>query len=303
MYVFNRSASKDYEGRRNNHASKDDENVIRIPGGIPAIVDEETFNKAQEKSRLNQRLGGAYRAKQQYLLTGIIVCGECLKREGKDILMMGNCKHSGQGKNLHVTYRCGQRHRTKTCTNKEIRREYIENYVLTQLERRVFSEKAIPRLAQMLNDYQQSAMSARESENEPLARELAEVNGQIANIVKAVSEGYGQASFVGKLTELEDRKAQVETRMAENRSRLRTDPVTEADLRDLLGRFREFVKSRDIPEIKKFIASFIQKVIVYGDHITVVFFFARFAVYANDGLTFAVNATRSKLGGKAGTAA
>ena len=302
-YVFNRSAAKDPEGRRNSHACKEESSIIRIPGGIPAIVDEETFRKAQEKSRLNQRMAGGYKAKQHYLLSGLIFCGECLEREGKDILMMGNAKHAGSGKNLHVTYRCGQRHRTHTCDNVELRREYIEDFVLRALERRVFSEKAIPKLAARLNEYQQKAMVGRESENEPLKLELAEVERQVANIVSSVAEGYGQASFVGKLAELEDRKAQIETRLMENQSRLRKEPITEADLRLLLDNFRQYIRERNVPEIKKFLASFIQKVVVFRDHVVVVLFLAQFSVYANDSLSFEVSTSRSQLGGKAGNVA
>ena len=303
IYVFNRSATKDYEGKRNNHASKDDESVIRIAGGIPAIIDEEIFRQAQEKGKLNQRQPGGYKAKQTYLLSGLIFCGECLDREKKDILMMGNSKYCGQGKNLHITYRCGCRHRTHSCDNKEIRREYVEDFVLDQLERRVFSIKAIPKLAKRLNDYQQQAMIGREGEIEPLKLELAEMDRQIANIVKAVSEGFAQSSMAGKMAELEERKAQIETRLQETQSKLRKEPITEEDLKQLLGTFRQYVKARDIPEIRKFISSFISKVIVYKDHVTVVFLFAQFALYANEGLTFTVKVSRSKLYGNAGTAA
>ena len=302
-YIFNRTQTKDYEGKRNNHASKDDDSQIRIPGGIPAIVAEETFRKAEEKMKQNRRQSGSYKSKQNYLLSGLIYCGECLERDGKDILMMGNAKYSGQGKNLHVTYRCGCRHRTHSCDNKEIRREYIEDFVLDQLEKRVFSEKAIPKLAAQLNEYQEQAAAGREAENEPLKLELAATDKQIANIIKAVTEGFAQASMAGKMTELEGRKAQIETRLLENQTKLKQDKITETDLRNLLGMFRQFVKERNIPEVKRFLASFVQKVIVHKDHVVVVFLFAQFAVYRSEGMTFSVNILRSKICGKAGTAA
>lgn len=303
MYIFNRSETKDCDGRRNNHASKAEESQIRVPGGIPAIVDEETFRKAQAKMKSNQRQSGTYKAKQLYLLSGLIVCGECLLRKEKETLMMGNAKHAGSGKNLHVTYRCGERHRTHTCSNREIRREYVEEFVLDQLEKRVFSSAAIPKLAAKLNEYQQKTLVGRETETEPLTLELADVEKQIANIVQAVAAGFAQASMAVKMAELEERKAQIEARLQENREKLRREPITEQELRNLLGAFREFVKERNIPEVRKFIGSFIKQVVVYKDHVVVVFLFAQFAVYANDGLSFVVRASRKKLCGKAGTAA
>jgi site-specific DNA recombinase len=295
VYIFNRSAEKDCDGKRNNHASKAEEAVIRIPGGVPAILDQETFDKAQEKMRLNAKQPGGFKAKETYLLSGLIYCGECLLREGKDVMMMGNAKHCGSGKNKHVTYRCGQRHRTHTCDNKEIRREYIEDFVLTKLERWVFNEKAIPKLAKKLNEHRQKSVAGRELENEPLTLALAEVERQIGNIVKAVTEGLGQESFAAKLSELEAQKRQITSRLSENSNKLRQREITESELRQLLGVFREYVKERNIPEVKKFIGSFIKKVIVYKDHVIVVFFIAQFAAYANDGLTFEVSIDRWKL--------
>ena len=195
------------------------------------------------------------------------------------------------------------RHRTHTCDNKEIRREYIEDFVLTKLERWVFNERAIPKLAKKLNEHQHKSIAGRELENEPLTLELAEVERQIGNIVKAVSEGFGQESFARKLAELEERKVQITTRLAENSSKFRRQEITEAELRQLLAMFRQFVKERNIPEVRKFIGSFIKRVIVYRDHVVVVFLIAQFAAYANDGLSFSVGIQRSKLCGDTGTAA
>ena len=136
-----------------------------------------------------------------------------------------------------------------------------------------------------------------------MARELREIDRQINNIVQAVSEGFSQSSMVGKLAELEERKAQVESRLQENRNKLQREPVTEEAVRKLLGRFREFVRARDIPEIKKFINSFVKKVIVSKGHVVVVFLFAQYALFHNDGMSFSVNVSRGKLCGKAGSAA
>ena len=162
---------------------------------------------------------------------------------------------------------------------------------------------AIPKLAKELNEYQQKALVGREAETEPLTMELADVEKQIGNIVQAVAAGFAQASVAAKMSELEARKTQIEARLQENREKLRREPITEQQLRNLLGAFRQFVKTRNIPEEKKFIGSFIKQVVVYKDHAVVVFLFAQFAIYANDGLSFVVRASRKKICGQAGTAA
>ncbi|GLI09319.1 hypothetical protein YDYSG_53510 [Paenibacillus tyrfis] len=65
---------------------------------------------------------------------------------------MGNVKHSGRNKLKYVTYRCGNRDRTKDCKYPELRCEYIENYVLAQLQEKIFNEEAIPLLAKQLSE-------------------------------------------------------------------------------------------------------------------------------------------------------
>jgi site-specific DNA recombinase len=58
--------------------------------------------------------------------------------------------------------------------------------------------------------------------------------------------------------------------------------------------FRGYIKERNVPEIRKFIGSYIEKVIVYKDHVEVVFFFC----VGKDGagqLRFAAKLSRDRL--------
>lgn len=49
-YVFNRSVSKPKQlgMKRSHRKNKNEEEIIRVPNGIPAIVDEETFELVQK---------------------------------------------------------------------------------------------------------------------------------------------------------------------------------------------------------------------------------------------------------------
>lgn len=49
-------------------------------------------------------------------------------------------------------------------------------------------------------------------------------------------------------------------------------------MRALFGGFRQYVKEQNVPEIRKFISSYVEKVIIYKDHVEVVFFFCAGAV-------------------------
>lgn len=271
-YIYNRTISKNMDGKRNNHGTRDEENIIRIPGGMPAIIEIEAFRQVREKMKKNKHQPGAYKAKETYLLSGLIVCGECLEREKREYSMMGNVKHAGRDKLKHVTYRCGNRERTKICDNKEIRREYIEDYVLAELEKNIFNEKAVPYLVKKINEYQKDSSTERDSDLARLTVVLADINVQIGNIVEAIATGFGAAVLASKLAELDEKKFTTETAIQIAKSKQTRVEVTEQQLRGLFTVFRKFVAERNISEIKKFIGNYLEKVIVYKDHVEVVFF-------------------------------
>ncbi len=208
--------------------------------------------------------------------------------------MMGNVKHSGRNKIKPVSYRCGNRERTKTCDNKELQREYIEEYVLSELERQIFNDKAIPYRVKKLNKYQESRCSGFESEMARLTTTLADVEKQIHNIVEAIVAGAG-ASLVSKLTELEETKARVETNMLEIQAKNKQTPITEESLKGLFFMFKEFVTNRNILEIRKFIGNYVEKVIVYKDHVEVVFFFRYSEAHESDTYQFSAQMNRKQL--------
>lgn len=264
-YVFNRSASKNSSGQRNHHSSKAEDDIIRIENGMPAIISKEEFQKANQRMDKNKKGPGTYKSKEIYLLSGLIFCGEC------GHAMSGNMRYGGRNKNKYVSYRCGNRERTKQCCNKELRREYIESYVLHELEKNIFNDAAIPFLIEKLNEYQNSKSVKNTTEADAMKRLLDEINRQIENIVNAIASGFFQSSFKDKVTELEEQKAALELKLKEIELSKATTVITEEMLRNLFSMFREFVTTRNIPECKKFIDSYVDKVVVYQDHVEVTF--------------------------------
>lgn len=77
-----------------------------------------------------------------------------------------------------------------------------------------------------------------------------------------------------KIDELEQVKLNLDLQMNElNIENKVVDGVCaiEEQMRTMFSRFKEFVLERNIPECKKFIGDYINEVIVYKDHIEVVF--------------------------------
>ncbi len=80
-----------------------------------------------------------------------------------------------------------------------------------------------------------------------------------------------QEEFKVNMDELKERKSELEFKQAQLKSDEMTQIVTEEDLRKLLNNFNGYVISRNIPECKKFIQDFVKEVVVYKEHIEIIF--------------------------------
>lgn len=266
VYIFNKSAKKDAFGKRNSHACKEKSEIIRIENGMPQIITKETFQKAQEVLNRRKRKPGVNKAKENYLLAGLIRCGCCGKH------YQGN-RRKPKNKPKYVSYRCSYRRITssKICDNKEIRKEYIEEYVLSELETKIFNDKALGYLVEGINKNLQKQNKVDDEKMEVIANELTEIEAQINNIITAIASGFIQEEFKVKMDELKERKSELEFKQSQLKADDIAQVVTEADVRMLLNNFKGYVISRNIPECKKFIQDFVKEVVVHKEHIEVIF--------------------------------
>ena len=132
-YVYNRRVAKSLTGKYNSHANKPEDEIVRIPNAVPRIIDDETFNKVQARLNQNKRKTFTYNSKSNYLLSGLIVCGQC------GFHYQGNSRKNSKGK-VYSSYRCGKKQNHKIgCGNSEIEKNRLENFVIEQLQNYLFS--------------------------------------------------------------------------------------------------------------------------------------------------------------------
>jgi site-specific DNA recombinase len=126
VYVFNRSEAKGYDNKRNSHRNKPPEEIIRIEGGMPAIISRETWEAAQEK-----RISHMHHARHcncVYLLSRLVVCGVCGKMMHGTIRLRNNLP-------TYHTYTCGTK--KAECDNpKAIEKNSLEQYVIALVEKK-----------------------------------------------------------------------------------------------------------------------------------------------------------------------
>lgn len=144
VYIFNRSVSKN-GSKRNHHRSKTPDKIIEVPGGMPVIIDEHDFREVQTLMDNRKHAPGRNKAKVNYLLSGKVYC-QC------GATMNGNSSsyRTAEGTMKQYYYECNKANRIGDCSTGKIRKELVEEHVLSDMEAALFSPQAIPVLAQRL---------------------------------------------------------------------------------------------------------------------------------------------------------
>lgn len=267
VYVFNKTQRKGVNGKRNGHKQKSEDEIIKVEGGMPQIIDKEVFRQAQEMMQKRKKTPGSHKATTLYLLTGIIRCGEC------GYAMQGNKRKDKYG-NDYISYRCGCRKQKRDCKNKEIKRDYLEEFVLTELEKHVLNDEVIPVLSKELNERIKTKSNDNKEMLNNLKNKLEKVNKEIENILNAIMSGIVNKMLKDKLDELERVKLNLEVKINElsiESNASESINITEDQIRSMFGSVKEFVLTRNLPQCKKFISDYVKGVIVYRDHIEVIF--------------------------------
>ena len=109
---------------------------IITPGGIPAIVPQDLFDRVQQRLTKNKKAPARHKAEDDYLLTTKLFCGTC------GAMMVGESgTSSSKGRKYHY-YRCVNTKKHKTCAakHKSIRKPPIENAVVNAVMARVMDD-------------------------------------------------------------------------------------------------------------------------------------------------------------------
>lgn len=230
---------------------------VVIPGGVPAIVPQELFDRVQERMEKNKRAPAMSKADEGFLLTTKLFCGKCGR------LMVGESGTSHTGKK-HYYYKCGSAKRKTGCTKKAVKKDWIENLVVGRTMRMIFDDRTLAAIAEMVLEVQ-----SRESTSLPvLKRQLAQAEQGIENMLNAIQQGLFTPSTKQRLEELEAAKERLTVSILQEE--LKKPRLTKEQILFFLNRFRTIDTSK--PEQRqRLIDSFVNAVYVYDDKIILTF--------------------------------
>ena len=225
---------------------------VEIPDGIPSIINKKTFYEIQKKFEENRRAMPKNRRK--YLLSGKLYCGKC----GSPMTGISGTSHTGQ---KYAYYKC----RSKDIDN--IPKDEIENLVLEESVRFFSSESELSQLVEMLY-YYLAQKNSPEAKYRVSKSRLLDLRKQRDNLINVLAQT-GNASLVAKLEEVEAELARLEAIDAEDRKQ---KTFSREELRATITLFFDPSRWPDPEKTKaQIIKALVKEVIVYEDHIDIVF--------------------------------
>lgn len=257
VYIFNRKHEKDCLGNRKPQLN-DEEDIIKIEGGMPQIITKEMFNMVREKMQLNKEKVNANSKNEAFLLSGKIRCGVC------GAPMTGNTKWCNDGKKRYSTYRCSNRAQHKAeCNNKEIRKDYIEGYVIRKTIKELLEETNIIKIYHMMeSNIHKETIRIKDDLKNVCARKI-----RIEESIKAFKY-VGNEEMVKELT---DKRQKLEQQSSRLFKMLETKNVDLEKIKHNLKNIQKYITASDDEMCRKLLQQYVETVYVYEDYVEIKF--------------------------------
>lgn len=220
----------------------------------PKIITREIYEQAQVLLIRNSK--GKHKPNVMYLLRGKTDCG-----------YNGRRYHSWSGNdrngNIRRYYRCD----CQACPDckgiKSIRKEVLENAVLSALNAALNTEENLEELANRIIELH--AQKAKDNVTlKLLEKELANVMKSITGIVKAIEMGVVTETTKERLEELEKQKRSISESIAVEKARECRDTITKETI-------KEYIRNANKQPSQAMVDLLIEKIVIFHDSIDITF--------------------------------
>ena len=251
IYTFGRVTGGHHEAR-NNH--RDNPNMIEIADAIPAIIDQHTWEIVQERAT-SQKKKGQLRAKEIYLLSGLVYC-EC------GSAMVGNRymgTHRSKGKWLYVYYQCDRGDRKRECNAKNIKKEWLETAVIEHVKKAMFDPDTIKNFVAKMNKQMMESSKMHATEIKKLENEKRAVQRKIDNLYTLAEEGEIDQSLRERLTVNKRRAEEIDFRLSQIKFDTSRMMLTEKQVWEIMQAWKD---AKEPDDLKAMLQTFVKRVTV-----------------------------------------
>lgn len=231
---------------------------VRVEGGMPKMVSEDTFTKIAKT--LKQRSIRPQAKATKYFLSLKLYCGYCGK------LMSGEYGRSRNGDQYRY-YTCPSSRRKKTCELKALPADKTENTIAEKLQATLLSDEIIDTMADYIIAYQRHVYE-NDSMEKALSKQLADVEKHINNLLAAIEAGAMTDSTVNRLHDLEAKQKELLTSLSIEK--LKSPIITKEKIVYYIKKYRD--NDITVNEIRQeFLNTFVSKAYVFSDHLFVIY--------------------------------
>ena len=224
-----------------------------IPGGVPALVEKDVFERVQRRMEANKKSPGRAKAKEEYLLSGKVFCGTCGGH------MVGECGKSRNG-TIYYYYKCINAKHGHTCKRKAIKRDWLERAVVVETVTKVLTDEVIDRVADAI-----IAIQGQENPMIPSIKEqLRACDNSLKNLLKAIEAGIFTPTTKERMEELERQKEELNISLI--RAQMAQPVFTKEEIVKWISRFK-YGNINDKAYQREMIDTFLNSVYVYDDKI------------------------------------
>ena len=228
---------------------------VRIEGGMPRLIEPETFAKVQEMLKINKRAPAHTWSHSEYILTDKLFCGHC----GSQMVGESGISHNGTKYSYYI---CARKKREKKCDKKAVRQDWIEGIVLREVEKIINDDSLLEIIAAKTYAYYRAELEDDE-QLQQLQSQLTDVQKAIDNVVKAVEAGMFTPAIKARMEALEAQRVELTDAIA-GAELSQSFELTEAQILYFLQQFRKMDLSK-IEAQKRVIATFVNSVFVSDD--------------------------------------
>ena len=239
---------------------------IVIENVVPAIVDRETWDRAQVMvKRRAEAKGGQGKQTNRWLLSGVLKCGECGSK------FWGERKRKGhiEGRKPVVTkyYTCSGRWaygKNGCAVSSHVKADALESWVLGKLQRFVFADRdgvdaAVERFVELT-----FGDNGREPDTQAIERELDQIDATV-NAIMVNIDPANLPLLNERLTQLRRRKEhlQAELRAAKSVARDHDEKGLRRWARERIGCLADAVQGRRNEYVRRVLATYVDEIVIY----------------------------------------
>ena len=227
-------------------------NNIVQPGGIPAIIPQDLFDRVQDRMKLNKKAAAKHKAEDEYLLTTKLFCGKC------NCLMVGESGTSHVNKRVHRYYKCVSVKNHKGCDKKTVRKDWIENATIAFIQKIVFDDDLISMLCE-------TTLKVQNQENTTLPilkKQYNDTLKSIDNLLNAIQQGILTPSTKERMESLEKQKTELSIQIV--KEEMSKPIITAEEIEAYFNKLRNLDFSK-LEHRRKLIDIFINKIVLFDD--------------------------------------